>query len=769
MFLRMSTLVLLAVWIFFGIGCSLPSDLEAPSWDTRFVIPIADYTYEFEEMLEKASDITDESGNQILFAQGDTLFVIKYETQRPDTFGIRQKLEIDPLVKESYRQEIGDISIELEERNDVSFPFRDVYSQEEFEEQKGKRLPIPAITFEDTTGLTIGKDRGFYRMLLEEKLQEGVNEIKFYLHNGLPVDIANLAMLLLSENGHEDFVTGEQKPPMSFITGGYLTDIPREMEAGEYVEVVLPVYNKTIPRDVVFKIEGYTRQRGSEATIDTTFSVPVGLDPATGQVTYKDTTVTIPADTTDWVEINEDLLDAPLILRMEMSKLAVKKVEAKIDPQRSYEEDAFDLRNPQMTIKSAKVAEGTLVFDISSYLPADTQITVELPDFGRTEIIHIPKRQGEQVYTRAVPMDFAGQTLSFPDTSVQELSYSVEVVTSEEKRAIISNEDFIDIGVRSEPFIISELTGYLGGKHDIPTMTQEIPLGDMPEGLEGGIHFKEVDLQVRFRVDMGASNIPMSAHLDIIGKKRDGRTKGFAVEQSIPESGTYKVDIPPGKAAELVSFMPDSIQVAGYVSMEKGELSTFYAEQASGFQFGGTVKDIELSLSMPIIFRLKPISMTVGEVERQEIEEEIRELFKRDDVKRVSLLGEINNRNPLSGTGLVLISTDSTSFDPTATLAARAKIDTLVDIELPQPRFDASGHIIEKGTGAVSVVLDSSKFENFQHSPIFVKTEVALDSTNVAPNENGWVFINPSEDFINIKIRAEAELKVDVAELSKSK
>ena len=764
MLLRIGTLVLSAVWIFSGIGCSLPSEPKAPSWDTRFVIPIADYTYEFEEMLEEASDIKDESGNQILFAQGDTLFVIKYESERPDIFEVRQKLEIDPLVKENYRQEIGDIAITLEERNDASFPFRDVYSQEDFERKKGKRLPIPAITFEDTTGLAIGREQNFYRMLIEEKLQEGVNEIKFHLHNELPVDITNLAVLLLSEKGHEDFVTGEQKPPMSFISGGYVTDVPREMKPGEYVEVVLPLYGKTIPSDVVFKIEGYTRQRGSQATIDTTFSIPVGVDPATGEVVYQDTTVTLPADTTDWVEINEDLLSASITMEMKVSKLEAKKVEARIPEQGSFEEDTFDLSNPQMTIQSARVAKGELIFDISSYMPVDTEIIVALPAFSQTYRIDIPKKQGERIYTRKAVIDFAGQTLSFPDTSLQELTYSVEVVTSEEERAIMSNEDFIDINVHSEPFTIDELTGYLGGKHDLPTMTQEIPLGDMPEGLEGGISFQRVDLRVQFEVDMGASDVPMTAHLEIIGKKEDGRKKGFVVEEPISKNGTYTVDIPSEKATALVNFMPDSIQVAGYVSMEKGELSTFSA--GSGFQFGGTVKDIQVSLSMPLIFKLKPISMTIGEVEEQEIKEDIRELFERDDVKKVRLLGEINNRNPLSGTARVLISTDHTSFDTTATLAAQAKIDTLVDIDLPQPHFDKYGYIIEKGTGEVSVVLDSSEFEIFQHSPIFIKTEVALDSTDVAPNEEGWVFINPSEDFVNIKLRAEVEVKVDVERLT---
>ena len=761
---RIGMLVFVLVWMCFGIGCSVPSEPEAPTWDTKFVIPIADYTYEFEEMLEEVSDITDEDGNQILFAEGDTLFVIQYDTERPESFEVYQKLEMDPLVKENYRQEIGDIVIDLEERNDASFPFRDVYSQEDFEAQKGKRLPIPAITFEDTTGLTIGREQDFYRMLIEEGLQEGVNEIKFRLHNELPVEIANLAVLLLSEKGHEDFVTGEQKPPMSFISGGYVTDVPREMRAGEYVEVVLPLYGRTIPSDVVFKIEGYTHQRGSAATIDTTFSIPVGVDPATGEVVYQDTTVTLPADRTDWVEINEDLLNASITMEMTVSKLEAKKVEARIPAQYSSDENTFDLTNPQMTIQSAKLAQGKLLFDISSYMPVDTEIVIDLPEFGRTKTIFVPKKQGERITTKTAIMDFAGETLSFPDTSRQELTYRIEVLTSEEDRAIMSNEDFIDIDVRSDLSAIDELTGYLGGKHDIPTMTQEIPLGGMPEGLEDGISFKEVRLDVQFYVDMGASDVPMMAHLEIIGKKEDGRKKGFVVEEALSKSGTYIVDIPSEKAAELVNLMPDSIQVAGYVSMMKGELSTFSA--GSGFQFGGTVKDIRVGLSMPLIFRLKPISMTIGEVQDLEIEEEIRELFERDDVRKLSLVGEINNRNPLSGRGLVLISTNPTSFDSTATLAARASIDTLMELNLPQPRFDEDGTIVEKGTAAVSVVLDSSDFENFQHSPIFIKTEVALDNTDVAPNEEGWVFINPSEDFINIKLRAEVEVRVDVDRLT---
>ncbi|MFH1009061.1 MAG: hypothetical protein V1800_16425 [Candidatus Latescibacterota bacterium] len=756
---KMSVFALLTVWMGLGVGCSVPSAPKAPSWDTQFVFPIADYTYEFSEMLDEVADMTDEDGNQILFAQGDTLFVIQYNIARPESFEVQQNLEMDPLVKDSYSQEIGDIVIELEERNDASFPFRDVYSKKDFAAQEGKILPIPAITFEDTTKMSIGKDLGFYRMLFEEKLQGGVNEIKFHLHNGLPVGIANLAILLLSEKGHQDFVTGAQRPPMSFITGGYLTNLPREMPVGEYVEVVLPLYGKTIPGDVVFKIEGYTLQRGSQTTVDTTFSIPVGIDPATGAVTYKDTTVTLPADTEDWVEINEDLLNSSITMEMLVSQLQVKKVEARIPEQRSFEESFFDLRNPEMTIQSAQLAQGKLVFDISSFMPVDTEIIVGVPGFGQTYSIHVPKKQGKQVYSKQAVIDFAGETLAFPDTSVQELSYSVEVVTSEAERAIMSSRDFIDISVRSEPFVISELTGYLGGKHDLPVMTQEIPLGSMPEGLEGGIHFKTVGIQVQFDVDMGESEIPMSVRLALVGKKMDGTKRKLVVDQVLSGSGTYTVDIPSAEATELVNFMPDSIQVGGYVRMLQGQLSTFSA--GSSFQFGATVKGIQLNLSMPLVFSLKPISIAIGEVQKVELDQEVRDVFERGDVKEVRFLGEINNRNPLSGTGRVLISTDSTAFDSTATVAAQASIDTLMEISLPQPLFDEEGTIVQMGTGPVSVVLDSSEFDIFQHAPLFVKTEVALDSTDVGPNTGGWVHINPSRDFITIKLRAEVDVKVD--------
>ena len=106
------------------------------------------------------------------------------------------------------------------------------------------------------------------------------------------------------------------------------------------------------------------------------------------------------------------------------------------------------------------------------------------------------------------------------------------------------------------------------------------------------------------------------------------------------------------------------------------------------------------------------------------------------------------------------------SFSTLASHASLALIDTVIKIELPQPDFDAFGNIIQSGFSIVKTGIDSTMFDLFTHEFLYVKTEVYLDSTNVGENTDGWVFIDPAKDFINIKTYLELNLHLNPEHLN---
>jgi len=733
------------------MGCSVPTDFKSPKWDVKFVFPLSDYTYEFTKFIEDSEDITDEQGNPVISSPGDTL-LISYRMDRPDSLLIEQELEIDPLVKESYHQEIGRISLNLESTEKVYFPFQDVKDIEVTE----NKVPVPSFTFSDTSSTTFGKKQGLYRMLFKEDIEDQtVNNIRFKITNGMPVGISNLVVSLLSLREFEDFTTGEMMPPLTFISGSYIENIPRNMTLGEEIEILIPLSDKTVPSNILFKVDGFTTPRGSSETTTETVSIPSGVDPLTGEVIYRDSTVTVPKDTLDWIIIDESVLEAPVLIKMELTRMEVEKAEAIIPEQRMSSDDFFDMSNPDMTISSIDIAEGGINFNFTNHLPVNTTILLKLPEFDKEETIDIPRMENNILSEGNRFIDFSGSTLTFPDTSTQEISYTVEVITHETDHAVISNEDFIDIQVSSDAFKISELTGYLGAKEDLPTMTQELPLGDMPEGIEGGISFLTSIMTVGFHLDIGESKLPLITHIELTGLKEDGRQRSVIIDTTFTNSGTYEV---PVEASELVSLMPDSLRVSGYVAMEKSDLAIFTTN--SDFELGGRVDEIWVMLNMPTIFKMSGITVSLFDVEQQEIEEEMREYFERDDVKSVYIVGDIDNYNPLSGEARILISPDSLSFTENPIPSALAKIDTLLTIGLPQPTFNEFGHILINGKSTIQTGIDSTKFNLFTNEYLYAKTEVSLDSTNVGDNIEGWVYINPN-NYINVKTKLEIDLHID--------
>ena len=125
--------------------------------------------------------------------------------------------------------------------------------------------------------------------------------------------------------------------------------------------------------------------------------------------------------------------------------------------------------------------------------------------------------------------------------------------------------------------------------------------------------------------------------------------------------------------------------------MKTNELATFRPD--SQFKVAGTVRNVWVVMDMPAVFRLNDTTISLFDVKREEVDEQIRKQFTRGDVKNIFVSGEVQNGNPLAGTARLLVSPDSLSFADSKSRGASAPIDTLASFELPQPVFDRFGNI----------------------------------------------------------------------------
>jgi hypothetical protein len=749
------------LWIILSLssGCSIPTDVKPPKWDTKFSFPLSDYTYQFSKFIEDSRNIKDDLGNPMVFARGDTIR-FSFQSDHPESMTVSQNLSIDPLIKETSRQEIGRIKFNLDSRDQAAFAFKEVYAKQGFKPSYVK-APIPAITFLDTTSLSIGVDSGFYRMLFTGGNSEGsINTINLSITNGLPIGFSRLAVSILSLKEFQDFTTGEIKPAGSFISGVYTENIPRSMLPGHPVKIALPLSDRTVPADLVIKVEGYTTPRGSAETVTQTISIPSGIDNHTGLVAYKDTTVIIPRDQSDWIAVDESVLDTQLVIAMEFTPMEADKVESRIPGQIVHQTNSFDMKNPDMTISSAIVAHGALNFDFASHLPVNADIVLRLPDFDQEYRLVIPAQVGNLASTGRRSVDFSGKRLVFNDLSNQKIAYSIDIITEEKDHVIISNQDYVEVKVSSELFAVSELIGYLNGKKYLTPMSQHLPLESLPKGLEGGIVFGSAPLVIGFEIDPGKSDMPLLAHLDITAVKNDGRTRTTSVDTTLTR-GKYSI-LTEGR--DLISIIPDSIRVSGYISMKTNELATFRPD--SQFNVNGTVRNVSLIMDMPAVFRVNETTITLSDVKREEVDDQIRKRFTRGDVKNIFISGEVQNNNPLSGAARLLVSPDSLSFADSKNRGTSAPIDTLASFELPQPVFDRFGNIIRSGVGAIRIGIDTSKYHMFTNRYLYVKTEVSLKSTATGDNEEGWVSLGPNQ-FITIRTLLDCELFIDPSATNK--
>ena len=683
--------------VIFSLGCSLSSKPESPKgpkWDTKFTIPLADYTYEFSELEEIDGDST-------LYADEEGIFHITYKDTL-ERFDIGTKLKVDSSPPMTFSEKIGDIAIDSPGIQET-----------------------PKITFNE---LTLGKFSGFHGVQLDSipslqlpKIKKDLSTFEDFesvtvKEGTLELTVENNTIIYL---GSPLKITLESRRPDIPFT--QVIEFQNPIPPREKQKKVLDLSGFTLCNQMRVILEGGSLgSNGKRATIDVNSYVTVGAS---------------------------------------ISGLKVLQARAKIPRQQFQMSDASEL-DEKVEVIGATIKSGGIAIDLRSRLPVDADVTVEIPALVRErsplqkcfELRINRPRQLEYI-------DLGNYKIGEPEgeTPLENLEYHLDVVTVDTEEdsdpdpfATISCEDFVEATITVDTLKFSHFKGNIveAQEFEIPRTKQGISLEDLPKGLERDwIAFKDANFLVKTK----GIDTPVTLDLLIVAERFD--ENGVLEERSEKrEIITISKETPDFliEVGDIISIMPDSVEISGTATIQ-GEVDITDESYVEG--------TVEMDASLTV--RVKYSVMEVGGLSEQEISENVREIFDNKEVKNVNLIGEVENHNPLSGEVLILASSDSTAFSSPPLVEA----DTLVNLQLPQPIFNADGSIAQSGYGPILVELDTTKFDLFRNPVVYVKTQVVLDSTTTEQNPQGWVSLR-NTDYIHVKARAEIELTVDLERLT---
>jgi hypothetical protein len=311
------------------------------------------------------------------------------------------------------------------------------------------------------------------------------------------------------------------------------------------------------------------------------------------------------------------------------------------------------------------------------------------------------------------------------------------------------------------------IDGFIDETFSIPTMSiSNVPLGFTD------IEFSSVVLVLHFYNEIRAHT---DISLNLVGYRKGFEPKKVSKAGTInPATATLPVahSILNIDIAEVFNLMPDSMIVDGFAAIPSSDTSHLEV----GKSFWGTFE-----IRVPFQMKVKPMTIIpVTSSPMAPIDPDMRQRIESGLIE-ASIITHIINDFPLTGgvdilmanydyfplsldsldSGFVLI--NDTLFAQTDTGLFPIRFDTLVSLELPPARLDASGRVLYAGSQYQIQTLDTTKMGAIlRDEEHFIRPRIHIDGTDcfvqigywdniyitamLQLTVNGGKFINPEEE-----------------------
>jgi hypothetical protein len=436
-----------------------------------------------------------------------------------------ENLKIEPLSPPAFETPIVDIRIPGQELPDFDFKMSELVGQETFDAFTALGVAVPLIEatgIDTTAGLPLDD-------VAELVVREG--SITVTIDNGLPVPLAVTLTLVDRDNGDR---------VISVLTG--LPD----------------------------QIAPNGRERGEFDLAGADISGTLGIEVSGGTVEAQ----------------NVDIVGDPtLVIESSMQDLIVESARAKIPGQQLSDNQLISFPDRGILIESATIREGGLTLEITSRLPVDMTVTLQLDDLiddsGNPVVIEdlvlparIPDSDGEVVSER---LDLNNTTFkpNKADPFNLRLSYSATTDPSDGLVEIRTDSSAISVKALTEDLKFDEVKGILDKLPLDAVDPIEQRFDNIPDGLEN------IKLETTTLVAWLTTKVGFQSEIELLveGENAAGERLDFIVQQTFErynattdpaEGKVVNVSLDSKILTDFLNLLPNTIKVTPSITVGDG-------------------------------------------------------------------------------------------------------------------------------------------------------------------------------------------------------
>ncbi|MFQ6094342.1 MAG: hypothetical protein ACE5OR_16990, partial [bacterium] len=432
-------------------------------------------------------------------------------------------------------------------------------------------------------------------------------------------------------------------------------------------------------------------------------------------------------------------------VRIELSTIVITEATAQIPAQEFTGSDSVTVED-SISVSEAVIKSGSIHFELTSFLPLDITLTVEIPDFmspeGQGLTVEVSLISNETT-VREIQLDgyvFKPRVLG---DGRQSLSFDwwAQTAGSGEDFVTIKSEDYIQTEVGISELVFAMVRGRLNSvKVNIDPVIRQI---DLPSDLHD-ISFPGARMEL---IIQNGINFPLQSNLLIIGRNNgSGNTVDLRVQSRIeasngdgqPTETTITLDENNSNIVEFLQAMPEEIEVSGEIAIGDGDGEGSIS--ADDFMEG----TVRIEVPLELAFAEQEIDTDVDTVE---IEKDTRENIV-ENLQSGRVIAELENHLPVGAEVEIYIAlTDSSVFSSPDLVIG--PITIAPGVIAPQ-----SGRVYQSTSNQITIDLNKEELSLFEHSPVYTGLLIKI------PGTNGQVIKIYDNDFLGVKAYSVVKYRV---------
>ena len=460
--------------------------------------------------------------------------------------------------------------------------------------------------------------------------------------------------------------------------------------------------------------------------------------------------------------------DAPKVLTPEdrsgffyttlsVDEFVVDYAEALVPEQTFESSDSIDISDQDHQIIDARIAQGTITFQIQNKLPLDTEVQLELPNFRENGEIkkithHLLADQDDEL-----KINIAGWEVTNyknPGSIIPAIDYNVfATVDSTDDFVTIHSTDSILIDVKTDSFYVSSFTGVLDTvSFDVdPVELDDI---DIFDDIDGEIRLNDLEMSLDFYNEI---DLPIDVNLKITGIHQDPNNPAqsdsviiYLSEQVQPSSVSDKTTIvldenyTEPSIVDLLEILPTEISISGdakvfgegSVSVDDGLRVLYKLESPLNFE-----------ISQPVYF-----DVAIDSITNDDLDQDTRDKLV-NDVANVNTSFIFINHTPIGASVKYYIAADSMMLYNDEIPDSSKKI--ILETDISAGLTGSDGYVTNPNTeNSLDIHLTDTQLDIFNFSPLYTRQELILKPTD------GFVKVRQT-DRIDIEAVMDAEFTVN--------